>query len=466
MKKTKIVCTLGPSSSSKETIKAMALAGMNVARFNMSHGDHESHKKLIDLVKEVREELKLPIAILIDTKGPEIRVRQFENGSVQLIKGQKFILTTKKCLGNSDIASVTLSTFNKVVSKGTIILLNDGFIKLKVENIIDKNVECKVVVGGKLSNNKSINIPGLELDKEYLSKVDKEDILFGIEQGADVFAISFVGCKSDVLSVRKFLEANGAKDVIVCSKIESQCGVDNLDDIIDVSDSIMVARGDLGVEIPFEKIPYVQKLIIDKCLKLGKPVITATEMLESMTHNLRPTRAEISDVANAVEDGSSLVMLSGETSAGENPVLSVQTMASIVEESEKNIKYKNSKFEESNNVSSSIGFASCELAQSLKAKAIVVVTNSGFAGKSVSRFRPACPIIACTPNKKVFNQLAFYWGVNPVMDNEYSDTDNLLRSAREKAFETKLVKKGDLVVQTASIKTDKSGSNLLVVEHI
>ena len=301
---------------------------------------------------------------------------------------------------------------------------------------------------------------------EYLSKIDKEDILFGIKEDADIFAISFVGGKSDVLSVKKFLAQNGAQNAIVCSKIESQAAVENLDEIIEASDAIMVARGDLGVEVSFEKIPQIQKRIISKCLKSGKTVVTATEMLESMTYNVRPTRAEISDVANAVEDGTSAVMLSGETSAGKNPVLSVQTMASIVEECEKSLIYKSNKFEKSDNVSLSIGFASCELAHSLNAKAIVVVTNSGFSGKSVSRFRPDCPIIACTPNKKAYYKMALYWGVLPVMDNKYNDTDSLLKSAREKAQITKLVKKGDLVVQTASVLTEKAGSNLVIVQNI
>ena len=467
MRKTKIICTLGPSSNTKDIIKQMALAGMNVARLNMSHGTHESHRSLISLVKQVRNELHLPIAIMIDTKGPEIRICQFENAFIKLEAGETFTLTTDTVLGNQKRVGVTLKSFNKLVKVGSIVLINDGLVKLQVEQIKSKNVICRVLVGGVLSNNKSINIPGVNLDKEYLSDIDKQDLLFGIEQDADIYAISFVGSKNDVLSVRKFLNENGSNNALICSKIESQRGVDNLQEIIEVSDSLMVARGDLGVEIAFEKIPFVQKMMIKKCIDNGKNVITATEMLESMIYNIRPTRAEISDVANAVEDGSSAVMLSGETSAGQNPVLSIQTMASIIEEKEKDLKYCISEQEEpAKDVSNGIGLASVDLASSLNAKAIVVVTNSGAAAKSVSRYRPIAPIIACTPNVKSFNQMSLYWGVVPVLDNNYEDTDSMLRSAREKAKQTKLVKKGDMIVQTASILAEKSGSNLVLVEKI
>ena len=467
MRKTKIVCTIGPASESKNIMKQMILAGMNVARFNMRHGTHESHHKLIETLKEARSELDVPVAIMIDTKGPEIRIRQFQNGQVVLKKDDGFVLTTRNVLGNEHGVGVTLSSFNKIVSVGDIILLNDGLIKLKVDAIHGTDVLCKVLVGGVLSNNKSINIPGVDLKKKYLSDTDKSDILFGIEEGADIFSISFVGCKQDVLDVRQFLKKNGCENALICSKIESRKGVMNMDEIIDVSDGIMVARGDLGVEVEFEKIPYIQKQLISKCHKKGKNVITATEMLESMIHNARPTRAEISDIANAVIDGTSAVMLSGETSAGLYPVLSVETMSKIAQECESTIDYdKISSFDYSSDVSTSIGYASCELAKSLHAKAIVVATNSGFSAKCVSKCRPSCNVIACTPNVKVYNQMSVYWGICPVMDRTYDNTDDLLESSRHKAQQTKLVKKGDLVVQTGSVKAGGTGSNLLVVETI
>jgi len=467
MKKTKIVCTLGPASSNKSIIKQMILNGMNVARLNMSHGTHESHHELITLVKEAREELNIPVAIMIDTKGPEIRVGLFENGGVELNKGDKFILTTRNVLGNEQGVKVTLKNFDKIVSPRDIILLNDGLIKLEVEQIIGCEVMCKVLVGGKLTNNKSINIPGVDLNLKYLSDNDKDDIFFGIKEGVDIFSISFVGSKDDVLEVRKYLKKYNYEQALICSKIESRKGVANMDEIIDVSDSIMVARGDLGVEVEFEKIPQIQKQLISKCIEKGKNVITATEMLESMIHNIRPTRAEISDIANAVIDGSSAVMLSGETSAGEHPVLSVQTMAKIIEECENSIEYdKMLDFDYSTSIGSSIGYAACELARSLKAKAIIVATNSGFSAKSVSRFRPASYIIAPTPNEYVYNQMALYWGVIPIKDLICSSTDMLLENSRIRALQTKLVHKGDLIVQTAAVKVGESGSDLLTVSYL
>lgn len=467
MKKTKIVCTLGPASNSKSIIKQMILNGMNVARLNMSHGTHESHHELITLVKEARKELNVPVAIMIDTKGPEIRVGQFEKGGVDLIKGSKFILTTRSVIGNEHGVKVTLKNFEKIVSPRDVILLNDGLIKLEVEQIIGCEVMCKVLVGGRLTNNKSINIPGVDLNLKYLSDNDKQDILFGINEGVDIFSISFVGCKEDVFEVRKFLKKNDYERALICSKIESRKGVSNMDEIIEASDSIMVARGDLGVEVEFEKIPQIQKKLISKCIEKGKNVITATEMLESMIYNIRPTRAEISDIANAVIDGSSAVMLSGETSAGEHPILSVETMAKIVEECERSIEYDTMlDFNRSTNISASVGYAACELARSLKAKAIIVATNSGFSAKSVSRFRPASYIIAPTPNDSVYNQMALYWGVYPIKDSTYSSTDMLLESSRIKALQTRLVHKGDLIVQTAAVKVGESGSDLLTVSYL
>lgn len=466
MRKTKIVCTLGPATDSKETIKALVNAGMNVARLNMSHGDHKEHARRIKMVKEVREELNIPLAIMLDTRGPEVRVREFQEGSAELVKGRDFVLTSRRCMGNNHGVSVTLPNFSEVVRKGDIILLNDGLIKLQVKDINGTEVICKILVGGVLTNNKSINIPGVELNLDYLSEVDKKDILFGIEQEVDIFAISFVGSAEDVKDVKKFLKKHKYEQATICSKIESKKGVANLDEIVDVSDALMVARGDLGVEVDFEKIPQIQKQIIAKGVAKGKAVITATEMLESMISNIRPTRAEISDVANAVLDSTSAVMLSGETSVGAYPVLTVETMARIVEECENSINYDCACDYNSNDVDSSVAYAACELARSLHAKAIIVDTYSGVASKNVSRFRTSQPIIACTPSKKVYHQLALHWGVVPALDKEYTSTDDLLASSRKVARKIGVVNKGDLVVQTASTKSGSAGSNLVLVEKI
>lgn len=465
-KKTKIVCTIGPACSDKEILKQMIKAGMNVARFNMSHGTHESHHKMIENVKKAREELGVSVAIMIDTNGPEIRLGEFENFSVELQKGDKFTLTTSRCIGTAERCFVSVPSFAKLVSVGTIIFANDGLVKLRVESVNDKDVNCVVLIGGVLSNRKSLNIPGLILDTPYLGKSDKEHLLFGIKEGADIYSLSFVCSKKDVADVREFLKKNGEEDAILCAKIESELGVKNLDEIIDVSDALMVARGDLGVEIPFEKIPNVQKSIISKCIKKGKTVITATEMLESMVTNARPTRAEISDIANAVEDGSSAVMLSGETSAGKHPILCVQTMAKIVEERERTMSYgKISDFTKSGSIEESIGHVACTLARSLDAKAIIVATNTGVTAKNTSRFRPSCQIVACTPNIKAFNKMSMYWGVFPLIDKQCENSNDLLEETRKTAMLAGFVKKGDLVVQTTSIQTPKP-SDMVTVSTI
>ena len=466
MKRTKIVCTIGPACNDVEILKQMIKAGMNVARFNMSHGTHTSHHEMIEKVKQARKELNAPVAIMIDTNGPEIRLGEFENFSIELQKGDKFTLTTKKCTGNKSVSFVSVPSFPKIVKKGTIIFANDGLVKLQVESTTETDVICKVLVGGVLSNRKSLNIPGLVLDTPYLGKSDKEHLLFGIEEGADIYSLSFVCSAQDVLDIRNFLKKHGEEKAILCSKIESELGVKNLDEIIDVSDSVMVARGDLGVEIPFEQIPNVQNEIISKCISKGKTVITATEMLESMINNARPTRAEISDVANAVEDGSSAVMLSGESSAGKYPVLCVQTMAKIVVEREKAMEYgKAVDFVDSAKIEESIGHVACLLARSLSAKAIIVATNTGITAKNASRFRPACPIIACTPSVKAYHQMSLYWGVYPLLDKECKDSKDLLEETRQTALSSGIVKKGDLVVQTTSIETPKP-SDMVTVSKI
>ena len=468
MNRTKIVCTIGPACSDIETLKSMMIAGMDVARFNMSHGTHESHKQLIDLVKQARFELGLPVAIMLDTKGPEIRIKQFKKGKIILKKGQDFALTTENVEGDETIVSVTYNRLPSIVKKGTRILLNDGLIELIVTGKTNTVIYTEVDVGGELSNNKSINIPSVELNMEYLSINDKSDLAFGIQNGVDCYSISFVNSAQDVQDVRNYLASLGEKDAFIISKIESAKGVERMDEIIRASDGVMVARGDMGVEIHFEKLPAIQKEMIKIANDLGKYSITATQMLESMVTNVRPTRAEISDVANAIYDGTSAIMLSGETSAGKNPVLAVETMQKIATEAENSINYSNpiANLHFAKDITSGIGYAGCALASSLNAQAILVTTNTGASAISISRFKPECPIIALTPNYKVYFKLGMLWGVYPILDKVYFNTDELLKSAREKAKQNKLVKSGDLVIQTAGVVTGSTGSNMLVVSEI
>lgn len=466
--KTKIVCTIGPACKDEEILRQMMMAGMNVARFNMSHGTHESHLELINKVKKVRFELGLPVSIMIDTKGPEIRIKQFKEGKVFLKAHQDFALTTENVLGDESIVSVTYDKFPEIITKGTRILLNDGLIELVAENVTEKVVYTKVVVGGELSNNKSINLPSVELNMEYLSDVDKRDLAFGVQQQAEIFSISFVNHAQDVIDVRNYLNSLGDNDAFIIAKVESMKGVENLDEIIDAADGVMVARGDLGVEINFEKLPHIQKLMLEKAKNKGKYSITATQMLESMITNTRPTRAEISDVANAIYDGTSAIMLSGETSAGKYPVLAVETMCKIAKEAEKDVVFKGElvHYPQTKDVTCGIGYGACALATSLNAKAILVTTNSGNSAENISRFRPVCDIIALTPNFESFNRLGMLWGVTPLLDKFYYDTDKLLKSARARSLQAKLVKKGDVVIQTAGLMTGISGSNTLVVAEI
>lgn len=467
MNKTKIVCTMGPACNDLETIKDMMRAGMNVARFNMSHGTHESHKAQMDLVKQARYELGLPVAIMLDTKGPEIRIRQFKNGSVVLKPDQSFALTTERLMGDESIVSVTYDKLPAIVKEGTKILLNDGLIELSVTSVTDTIVHTVVVVGGVLSNNKSINIPSVELNMKYLSDIDKSDLAFGVEQKVDCYSISFVNSAKDVEDVRKFLKECGESHPFIISKIESAKGVEKMEEIISASDGVMVARGDMGVEIPFEKLPKAQKKMIEIANKLGKLSITATQMLESMIHNTRPTRAEISDVANAIYDGTSAIMLSGETSAGDHPILTVQTMRKIANENETGVSWNFANgFSSPNDVSGGLGYASCALAGSLNAKAIIVSTFSGRTAISVSRFKPQSTVIALTPNEKVYYKLGMLWGVQPVMEKQFYNTDELLSSARTKAKQFKYVESNDLVIQVAGNVSNNNGSDMLVVTKI
>lgn len=470
MRKTKIVCTMGPAVNDINVLKSLVENGMNVARLNFSHGEYSEHKKRIDDIKMVRDKLNVPVAILLDTKGPEIRIKEFKEGSVKLIDGAKFTLSCNDVIGDESIVSVTYEDLYKDITNGSRILLDDGLIELKVENICEKNVVCRVKNGGVLSNRKSINIPGVSINLPYLSEKDINDIIFGIENDVDFIAASFVRTANDVLQVRKILQQNGGEDIQIIAKIENSEGVNNIDDIISVSDGIMVARGDMGVEISFEELPAIQKLLIEKCYKVGKKVITATQMLDSMIRNPRPTRAETTDVANAIYDGTSAIMLSGETAIGKYPVESVITMSKIAEKTEGSINYKKRFHNQDtkylmDTVTSAISHATCTTAMDLGASAIITVTNSGATARMVSSFRPNCPIIATTPIKKIYRQLALSWGVKPVLSEKQSNTDDLLDHSIEKSLETNIVKKDDLVVITAGHPVGISGTTNFIKAH-
>ena len=464
MNKTKIICSIGPSCDDVEVLEKMALNGMNVARFNMSHGTHESHKAMIDKVKFVREKLGVSIGIMIDTKGPEIRVRNFENGSVTLREGDEFTLTTREVLGNEKIVAVTYKNLPKILKKGNKILLNDGVIELKVKKLTSTDCICDVVTSGILSNHKSINIPGVKTDMPYLSEQDKADLMFAKEVNADFLSLSFVSDASDVKDVRDYLREIKFTTPLLIAKIESVDGVKNFDKILSLSDGVMVARGDLGVEVEFMKLPILQKEFIKKCNEQGKISITATQMLESMIFNKRPTRAEVSDVANAIFDGTTAIMLSGETASGKYPVESVTTMRKIAEEMETHLKFEPVAFK-THNTTASIGYAVCSLAQTENVKAINVGTKTGITAKNVSRFRPQIPIIACTPTSKIYFQMSMLYGVIPVLEKEYKNMEDVLKHGLEHTIATKLVKSGDKIVQTGG-RAGMSGSNLLMVKKI
>ena len=473
MKKTKIICTLGPASSSEEILEQMLHAGMNIARFNFSHGTHESHKKMIETFRKVRDRMGIPAAVMLDTKGPEIRIKEIENGSATLENGQEYTLTSRDVVGNDKIASITFSDLPKHDLKpGQHILVDDGNIDLEVISTTDTDILCKVLDGGVISTHKSINVPNFHINIPFLSDRDKDDLLFGIEMDVDFVAASFVRCAEDVISLRKFLDYNGGHTIRIIAKIENAEGVENFDKILEASDGIMVARGDMGVEIAFEKLPGIQKKFIRKCYQSGKMVITATQMLESMQHNYMPTRAEITDVANAVFDGTSAVMLSGETTVGEYPVRVVEVMANIVEQAENDAielgVYRGlSHDEDHNNITNAICDAACTTAHDMNAKAILTVTESGYTARLCSKFRPSVPIIASTPNRKTFHQLALSWGVYPVFSLYQSDNEKLLRHAVDCAKLIDAVKKGDRVVITAGDAVKSSGNtSLLKVEIV
>ena len=470
MRKTKIICTIGPASGNEKILSAMCREGMNVARLNFSHGTHDQHKNMIELIKKVREEQGLPIAIMLDTKGPEYRIKTFEKGKVTLHEGDEFTFTTEDVIGNEKRVSVTYKNLVKELSVGDKILLNNGLISFEVIDLSETYARCKVLTGGELSDRKSMNFPGKVLKQEYLGDQDKSDLLFGIENDIDFVAASFVSCEEDISKVRHFLDANGGEDIDIIAKIENRAGVDNIDDICKVADGIMVARGDLGVEIPFVEVPTVQKYLIKKCRLLGKRVITATEMLESMIHNPRPTRAEISDVANAVYDGSSAVMLSGETAAGKYPVEAVRNMAEIAAFTEKGIDYKNwfrsTDFRIRNNLDA-VSHATCAMAVDLDAKCIVVSSKSGQTARMVSRFRCPVDIIGMTTNERAWRKLNMSWGVTPALSEEFNSVEVVFYHAFRQAKKIFNLSKGDNVVLTGGQINGKPGNtNTIKVETI
>jgi len=470
MRKTKIICTIGPSSSDAKVIEEMCLSGMNVARLNFSHGTHEDYLEKINTIKAVREKLQLPVAILLDTKGPEYRIRSFENGKVSVCEGDTFTLTTQEIVGDESRVSVNYKGLPNDLEAGDRILLNDGLIELRVSEVTGTDIICRVVAGGELSDRKSMSFPGKVLKQIYLSEQDKSDILFGIEQGVDFIACSFVSCKQDLLDVKEFMKQNGDPNIELIAKIENQAGVDNIEEICSECTGIMIGRGDLGVEIPFEELPAVQKKLITKCRMLGKRVITATEMLESMIHNPRPTRAEISDVANAVYDGTSAIMLSGETAAGKYPVLTVKTMSNIAEQTEKNINYSKRYHDAAFKISSTldaISHATCAMAIDTLSKAVVVCSISGVTARMVSRFRPPMDIIGLTTDEATWRKLALSWGVIPVMCERFDSTDVLFYTAKNKAISVLGLQKGDKAVLTGGMINGNSGNtNMIKIETI
>ena len=470
MRKTKIICTIGPACSNETTLTEMVKAGMNVARLNFSHGTHESHKKMIDLVKKVREDMDVPLAIMLDTKGPEYRIRALKDGRATLVDGQTFALTTEDIVGDNTRVSVSYKGTVKELSVGDVVTICNGLVVLRVESLTDTDAICRVENGGEISNNKSMSFPGKVLNQEYLSEQDKADLLFGIENDVDLIACSFVSTRADLEKVRNFMVENGGEEIDLIAKIENRSGVDNIEDIIEASNGIMVARGDLGVEIPYEELPSIQKKLINACRISGKRVITATEMLESMIYNPRPTRAEISDVANAVYDGTSAIMLSGETAMGKYPVLAVQTMAKIAETTENNINYKkrffNTEFDIQNSVDA-VSHATCSMAIDLNARAIVVCSLSGRTARMVSRFRPPVDIIGICVDQKSVRKLSLSWGVTPVLGESVPTTDVLFHSAYNTAKNLFNLKEGDQIVITGGQINGKSGNtNLIKVDTI
>ncbi len=470
MRKTKIVCTLGPASNSEEMIRGLILSGMDVARFNFSHADHETHKQTFDRLARLREELGRPVAALLDTKGPEIRLGTFKGGKATLQQGDRFVLTSEECEGDACRAQVSFAGLPCDVKQGDRILLNDGGIALKVLSTTKCEITCEVLNSGVISDRKGVNVPDVCLSLPYMNEKDREDIIFGAQTGFDFIAASFTRSAEDILQIRRILEKEGNHTIRIIAKIENAEGIANIDDILRVSDGIMVARGDMGVEIPFEDVPVFQKKLIQKCYNAGKMVITATQMLESMIHNPRPTRAESADVANAIYDGTSAIMLSGETAAGEYPLEAVRTMARIAERTEQDIDYKSlfftRKSENLPDITNAISHATCTTAYDLGAAAIVTVTWSGTTARMLSKYRPDIPIIACTHLDTTYRQLALSWGVTPLRVDVKENTDDLFSHAISVVKDAGYVENGNVVVITAGVPLGINGTTNLLKVHI
>ena len=470
LRKTKIICTLGPANDDEQILKKLMLEGMNAARFNFSHADHASHKKKLDMVVKLREELKLPIATILDTKGPEVRIGKFKNDRVTLKAGDLFTLTTKEVEGDETVVSITYKDLPKDVKPGAVILIDDGLIEMTALKVTETDITCTVKNNGMLSNNKGINVPGTRLSMPFISERDRSDIIFGIQNGFDYIAASFTRGADDILEVRKLLDEFDCHDINIIAKIENAEGVENIDEIIRVVDGIMVARGDMGVEIPLEDVPVLQKMIIHKAYNAGKQVITATQMLDSMMKNPRPTRAEATDVANAIYDGTSAIMLSGETAAGLYPVEALQTMVKIAIRTENDIDYVK-RFNTRSavmemDVTNAISHATCMTAHDMGASAIVTVTKSGKTARMISKFRPKYPIIGCTTQQNVFRQLNLSWGVAPLLIEEKDNADDLFQHAVDTAEKAGIVESGDIVVITAGVPLGISGTTNMMKVHV
>lgn len=467
MRKTKIVCTLGPASSDEAVIRQMLQAGMNVARLNFSHGSHEGHKQTIEKFRRIRDELGIPAAVLLDTKGPEIRTGNFLNGEELLVDGQTFTLTTEECEGTKERVYVTYKNLPKEVGQGNLVLINDGKIVIRVDETTETEVIGTVVHGGKISNHKGINLPNVDLTMPYISPQDRADIIFGIENDVDYIAASFVRTASDVLAIRKILEEKGNNEIKIIAKIESTQGIDNFEEILDAADGIMVARGDMGVEVAYEMLPGIQKRFIRRCVQAGKIVITATQMLESMTTSPMPTRAEITDVANAVFDGTTAVMLSGETAAGKYPVEAVATMSKIAQQAEEDLirmPARNMVWHEMDalDVTNAVGHAACTLAEDIRAGSLMAITKTGYTARRMSKFRPKTQIIGATPYEKTYHQLALIWGVRPLRVEYSKSIEELFSSCALRAREADLVKSGEHMVISAGVPVDIPGNTNII----
>ena len=470
MRKTKIICTMGPAVDDEEKLRELMLNGMDAARFNFSHGTHESHLATLNKVKRVRDELGIAVATILDTKGPEIRIKTFENGPVTLAEGDKFTLTTRDVPGDASIVSVTYADLHKELQSGCRVLIDDGLIELNVDSISGQDIACTVRSGGPLSNNKSINIPDVSIHLPSLTEKDREDIRFAVEQDFDFIAASFVRKASDVEDIRACLKENGGEHIRIISKIENREGVENLEEIIAASDGLMVARGDLGVEIPAYEVPILQKRMIKETSMAGKPVITATQMLDSMIRNPRPTRAEGSDVANAVFDGTSCVMLSGETASGKHPIEAVQTMVNTIRAAEQATDYwgrfRRFEFKPGRSINDAVTHTCCQTAMDLEADAILTPTQTGHTARMISRFRPACQIVALTTTERARRQLAISWGVKPLLAGYVDSTDRLFSMCVQSALKEGAVESGQMVVITAGVPIGRAGSTNLIKAQV